>query len=71
VASHQVRAETIGASGDALGPPLTISADGVNAGQGQVALLPDGKGLVVYMTSPAGSTAAVVATPVACPSGPM
>jgi hypothetical protein len=71
VASHQVRAETIGSSGDALGPPLTISAEGVNAGQGQVAVLADGKGLVVYMTSPAGSTAEVVATPIACPSGPM
>jgi hypothetical protein len=71
VASHQVRAETLGATGNVLGAPLTISADGVNAGQGQVAVLPDGKGLVVYMGSPVGSTAEVVATPIACPPSPM
>ncbi len=71
VASHQVRAETLGATGEMLGPALTISADGVNAGQGQVAVLPDGKGLVVYMASPAGSTAEVVATPIACAPSPM
>jgi hypothetical protein len=71
VASHQVRAETIGAAGDVLGPALTISAEGVNAGQGQVAVLPDGKGLVVFMASPVGSTAEVVAAPVVCPPSPM
>ncbi len=71
VASHQVRAATLGEGGEILGSPLTISADGVNAGQGQVALLPDGKGLVVYHASPSGSTAQVVATPIACPVDPM
>ena len=71
VASHQVRAETLGATGEMLGPALTISAEGVNAGQGQVAVLPDGRGLVVYMASPAGSTAEVVATPIACAPSPM
>jgi hypothetical protein len=71
VASHQVRAETLGVKGEVLGSALTISADGVNAGQGQIAVLPDGRGLVVYMASPAGSTAEVVATPIACPPGPM
>jgi len=71
VASHQIRAETLGATGEVLGSPMTISAEGVNAGQGQVAVLPDGKGLVVYLASPAGSTAEVVATPIACPASPM
>jgi hypothetical protein len=67
VSSHQVRAQTLTTSGDALGAPMTISGDGVNAGQGQLAILPDGRGLVAYMASPAGATAQVVATPVACP----
>jgi hypothetical protein len=46
VSSHQVRAQTLTTSGDALGAPMTISGDGVNAGQGQLAILPDGRGLV-------------------------
>jgi hypothetical protein len=68
VASHQVRAQTLAASGDPLGTPLTISGEGINAGQGQPAVLPDGNGLVAYMASPAGGTAEVVATPVLCPA---
>jgi hypothetical protein len=68
VASHQVRAQTLSASGDVLGMPLTISGEGINAGQGQPAVLPDGNGVVAYMASPAGGTAEVVATPVQCPS---
>jgi len=67
VSSHQVRAQTLSVSGDALGLPMTISGEGVNAGQGQVAVLPDGHGLVAYMASPAGATAQVVAAPVTCP----
>jgi hypothetical protein len=70
VASHQVRAQTLASSGEALGPPMTISGEGVNAGQGQPAILPDGRGLVVYMAAPTGATAQVVATPVACPQSP-
>jgi hypothetical protein len=69
VASHQVRAQTLAASGDSLGVPMTISGEGVNAGQGQPAVLPDGRGLVVYMASPKGGIAQVVATPVTCPLG--
>ncbi len=68
VSSHQVRAQTLAASGEALGSPMTVSGEGINAGQGQPAILPDGRGLVVYMASPTGATAQVVATPVACPS---
>jgi len=69
-ASHQVRAQTLTASGEALGAPLTISGEGINAGQGQAALLPDGQGVVAYLASPAGSSAEVVATPVQCPGVP-
>jgi hypothetical protein len=67
VASHQVRAQTLSASGESLGPSMTVSGEGVNAGQGQPAVLPDGRGLVVYMASPTGAVAQVVATPIACP----
>ena len=47
---------------------MTVSGEGVNAGQGQPAVLSDGRGLVVYLASPAGAVAQVVATPIACPS---
>jgi hypothetical protein len=67
IASHQVRAETLAATGEALGTAMTISAEGINAGQGQPIVLSDGKGLVAYMASPAGAVAQVVATPVTCP----
>jgi GYF domain 2 len=67
VSSHQVRAETLSATGEPLGTPITVSGEGINAGQGQPAVLADGRGLVVYMASPTGSTGQVVATPVSCP----
>jgi hypothetical protein len=69
-ASHQVRAATLAPSGEMLGFPMTISAEGINAGQGQPAVLPDGKGLVAYMVVGAsGTSAQVVATGVSCPLG--
>jgi hypothetical protein len=67
VSSHQVRAQTLSAAGDPLGTPMTISGEGINAGQGQPAVLADGRGLVVYLASPTGGTGQVVATPVSCP----
>jgi len=67
VSSHQVRAETLSASADPLGAPITVSGEGINAGQGQPAVLPDGRGLVVYLASPTGAAGQVVATPVSCP----
>lgn len=69
VASHQVRAQTLDASGQPLGAPLLISSDGTNAGQGQPAVLPDGRGFVAYLASPSGATAQVVATRVTCAPG--
>ncbi len=66
VASHQVRAQTLSAKGQPLGSPLLVSAEGVNAGQGQAAVSSDGNGLVVFLASN-GVGFEVVATPIACP----
>ncbi len=49
--NHQVRASTIDENGDAIGSPIAISPTGVNAGQAQVALMPDGRGVVAYLAS--------------------
>jgi hypothetical protein len=65
-AAHQVRAQTIDASGAFQGAALTISAEGANAGQGQAALAHDGKGVVAYLSS-SGKNYEVVATPITCP----
>jgi hypothetical protein len=70
VSSHQVRALTLSAEGAPLGAPLTISADGVNAGQGQAAVTADGHGVVVFLASN-GSGFEVVANPVECPQSAM
>jgi len=69
VANHQVRAQTVSASGQPVGAALAISGEGVNAGQAQVAILPDGRGVVAYLAArePSGKTYEVMATPVACP----
>jgi hypothetical protein len=71
VSSHQVRAQTLSADGAGLGVPVTVSADGVNAGQGQVAVAGDGHGAVVFLASPSGASAEVVATPISCGLGAM
>jgi hypothetical protein len=70
VSNHQVRAQTITAGGVPIGVAMSISDSGVNAGQAQVAILPDGHGVVSYLASSGtGPKAAyeVLATPVACP----
>jgi hypothetical protein len=68
VSSHQVRAQTLSAAGTPLGPPLTISTEGVNAGQAQVAVTAEGRGVVAYLASGAGGKSyEVLATPVVCP----
>ena len=70
VATHQVRAQTITGSGAALGTAMAISDSGVNAGQAQLAVLPDGRGVVAYLASSgSGPKAAyeVFATPIVCP----
>jgi hypothetical protein len=69
VSSHQVRAQTLAPSGSPVGAPLVVSAEGVNAGQGQVAVA-DGHGVAAFLASN-GSGFEVVATPVTCPTGAM
>lgn len=64
---HQVRALTIGADGQAQGLPLSISADGENAGQGQAAVTADGRGVVAYLVSAGAKTFQVSATAITCP----
>ena len=65
--SHQVRALVFGANGQPQGAPLTVSADGVNAGQGQAAFVEGGRGLVAFLGA-SGKNFEVVATPISCVS---
>ncbi len=70
VATHQVRAQTMTGSGVPLGPAMAISDSGVNAGQSQLAILPDGHGVVAYLASSGAAPKAsyeVLATPIVCP----
>ncbi|MEO8799485.1 MAG: hypothetical protein ABI551_16455, partial [Polyangiaceae bacterium] len=64
---HQVRALTIGPDGAPQGDAITISAEGENAGQGQAAVTPDGKGVVGYLVSSGTKGFAVAATAITCP----
>jgi len=68
-AKHEVRAQALTSTGRPIGNAITVSADGVNAGQGMPALTPDGRGAVVFLATPTGTTASVVAVPVVCPAG--
>ncbi len=63
VSSHQVRAAVL--SDGAAGAPFTVSADGVNAGQGQAAVLADGHGVVAFLAKGAGGFE-VSALPIQC-----
>jgi hypothetical protein len=70
VSNHQVRAQTITGSGAPLGTAMGISDSGVNAGQAQLAILPDGHGVVAYLASSGTGPKAsyeVLATPIVCP----
>jgi hypothetical protein len=63
--THQVRAVTLKADGSASGAPMALSAAGVNAGQPQIAVGPDGRGVVAFLASK-GKGYELHATPVAC-----
>ncbi|MDB4933106.1 MAG: Basic proline-rich protein [Labilithrix sp.] len=63
--THQVRAMTMNADGSPSGTPMALSAAGVNAGQPQVAIGPDGRGVVGFLAAK-GKAAEIHATPVAC-----
>lgn len=63
--NHQVRALTIASDGSAIEDPLTISPEGVNAGQAQAGVLPDGRGAVAYL-GVKGRTFELAAVPIRC-----
>ncbi|AKU95877.1 Basic proline-rich protein [Labilithrix luteola] len=65
VSSHQVRALVMNADGSVSGAPLAISADGVNAGQPQAVVGPDGRGVVAFLGAKAKGFE-LYATPIAC-----
>jgi hypothetical protein len=51
VASHEVRAALVDASGALVGSPLTLSPAGANAGQPQIAIRDDGRGVVAFFVA--------------------
>ena len=63
---HRVRALTLDAAGRAKGAPLAISNDDANAGQGQGAVLPDGRGIVGYLAA-RGDGFELMAVSIDCP----
>jgi len=63
--SHQVRAQTLGADGSPSGSAFTASAAGINAGQPQIAVGADGRGVVAFLAAK-GKAYELHATPVAC-----
>jgi hypothetical protein len=65
VSRHQVRAQTLAPDGTLVGDAFTVSAEGVNAGQAQAAVLPDGRGVVAFLAAN-GKNYEVVATPITC-----
>jgi hypothetical protein len=66
---HVVRAQALDGVEQPIGTTLTVSADGVNAGEGMPVFTPDGRGAIVFLATPTGTTASVVAVPVICPNG--
>ena len=63
--SHQVRAQSLNADGSPSGTALALSAAGINAGQPQIAVGPDGRGVVAFLAAK-GKAYEVHATPVSC-----
>ena len=62
--THQVRGAIVNESG-AASDPFVVSAEGVDAGQGRAAVLPDGRGVVAFFSS--GKLGfEVVARPIKC-----
>jgi hypothetical protein len=66
---HVVRAQALDGAEHPIGTTLTVSADGVNAGEGMPVFTPDGRGAIVFLATPTGPAASVVAVPVICPNG--
>jgi len=64
LATHQVRGALVGEDGSAISP-FVVSADGVDAGQGQSATLPSGQGVVAFLAATKAGYEAMAA-PLAC-----
>jgi hypothetical protein len=69
LAATQVRAATLDGVGSLLGAAMTVSADGVNSGAGDSAVMADGRGIVSFLSASAASTKKfeVEAVPLSCP----
>ena len=67
-AQHVVKAQALDGSERPIGTTLTLSGDGVNAGEGMPVFTRDGRGAIVFLATPTGATASVVAVPVICPN---
>ena len=63
--THQVRAQSLNADGSPSGSAIALSAAGINAGQPQVAVGPDGRGVVAFLAAK-GKAYEIHATPVMC-----
>ncbi|WP_394829969.1 hypothetical protein [Pendulispora albinea] len=66
VSSHQVRALTLDADGRPQGAAFVVSSESANAGQGQAAVLPDGRGAVAYLVAE-GKGFELMASSISCP----
>jgi hypothetical protein len=68
VSSHEVRAALLDATGAVAGAPLALSPPGANAGQPQIAIREDGRGVVGFFAAGAAKgTFALYAAAVSCP----
>lgn len=63
---RQVRAVVLDDHGKPSGDAFTVSEAGVNAGQGQAAVLDGGKGVVAFLAAAGGKTYEAVLTPISC-----
>jgi hypothetical protein len=64
-AARGVRAVTLTAAGETVGPGMDLSNAGANAGQPQAAVAASGRGVVAFLQS-AGGAFELVATPITC-----
>ncbi len=65
--THQVRAQTLNADGSRSGAPIALSVPGINAGQPQVAVGADGRGVVAFVAAK-GKAYEIHATAMSCPA---
>jgi hypothetical protein len=65
VSGHQIRAATVNADDSLSGAAFGVSGEGVKAGQPQVAVGPDGRGLVAYFAVQ-GKNIELQAAPITC-----